>query len=120
MAIGIKIQREMHAQFGVPMVAEIKAQVAASEAWQDRALIAIYNGQTAAEQEAAATVEDNGIGFSGIDAEILTSFAQQLQKRGFLSPKQRAIVARKMPKYAGQLWCLAVEKRKGASATQAV
>ena len=110
MAIGIKVQREMQARFNVPMVAEIKAAVAVNEAWQDRALIAIYNGQTQAEKDSAVTSEDNGIGFSGIDAEILTSFAEQFLRRGFLSPKQRAIVAKKMPKYAGQLWRLAVEK----------
>lgn len=116
MTIGIKIQREMKTQHGVPTVAEIRDMVITREDAQNRALIAIYNGQTFAEKDSRATVEDNGIGFSGVDAEILTSFAEQFLSRQFLSTKQRAILAKKMPKYAGQLWLIAVSK-KGATLT---
>ena len=103
MSIGIKFQREMKAQHGVPTVAEIREMVASREEAQNRALIAIYNGQTQQEKVSQTTVEDNGIGFTGCDAEILTSFAEQFLRRQFLSPKQRAILAKKMPKYAGQV-----------------
>jgi|LauGreDrversion4_2_1035121.scaffolds.fasta_scaffold266964_3 hypothetical protein len=116
MSIGIKVQREMKAQHGVPTVAEIREMVASREEAQNRALIAIYNGQTQQEKVSQTTVEDNGIGFTGCDAEILTSFAEQFLRRQFLSPKQRAILAKKMPKYAGQLWQIAVRK-KGATLT---
>lgn len=116
MTIGIKVQREMKTQHGVPTVAEIRDMVITREDAQNRALIAIYNGQTFAEKDSRATVEDNGIGFSGVDAEILTSFAEQFLARQYLSPKQRAILAKKMPKYAGQLWQIAVRK-KGATLT---
>jgi hypothetical protein len=115
-SIGIKIQREMKAKHGIPTVAEIRDMVAVREEAQNRALIAIYNGQTQQEKVSQTTVEDNGIGFSGVDAEILTSFAEQFLRRQFLSPKQRAILAKKMPKYAGQLWQIAVSK-KGVTAT---
>jgi hypothetical protein len=115
-SIGIKIQREMKTKHGVPTVAEIREMVAVREEAQNRALIAIYNGQTQQEKVNQTTVEDNGIGFSGVDAEILTSFAEQFLRRQFLSPKQRAILAKKMPKYAGQLWQIAVSK-KGVTAT---
>ena len=118
MSIGIKVQRQMKAEFGVPTVDEIREMVRTSENAQNRALVAIYNGQTHSEKESHTTVEDNGIGFSGIDAEILTSFAEQFLRRQFLSPKQRAILAKKMPKYAGQLWQIAVRK-KGATLTAA-
>lgn len=115
-SIGIKVQREMKAKHGIPTVAEIREMVTVREEAQNRALIAIYNGQTHSEKESHTTVEDNGIGFSGVDAEILTSFAEQFLRRQFLSPKQRAILAKKMPKYAGQLWQIAVRK-KGVTAT---
>lgn len=115
-SIGLKVQREMKAKHGIPTVAEIREMVAVREEAQNRALIAIYNGQTHSEKESHTTVEDNGIGFSGVDAEILTSFAEQFLRRQFLSPKQRAILAKKMPKYAGQLWQIAVRK-KGVTAT---
>jgi hypothetical protein len=116
MTIGIKQQNAMKTQHGVPTVAEIRDMVASREDAQNRALIAIYNGQTFAEKDSRATVEDNGIGFTGCDAEILTSFAEQFLSRQYLSPKQRAILVKKMPKYAGQLWQIAVSK-KGATLT---
>ena len=56
------------------------------------------------------TVEDNGIGFNGVDGAILSSFAQQLNRTGSLSPKQLFIARAKMVKYAGQLLAIAREK----------
>ena len=50
-----------------------------------------------------ATLERNGIGFTGPDAEILTSFARQYQRRGCLSPKQMIILRRRIPAYARQI-----------------
>ena len=49
------------------------------------------------------TIEHNGIGFSRPDAEILSSFAQQYQRRGALSPRQMNLLRRKMPSYASQV-----------------
>lgn len=59
--------------------------------------------QTEEEYNAEATVMDNGVGFSGVDAEILTSFDKQFKERGWLSPKQSKLLLSKMPKYAKQL-----------------
>lgn len=81
----------------------IKAKLATDDRWLLRGLVAIYNKQTDAEKSAGLTAEDNGIGFNGVDAEILTSIAQQNIARGSVSPKQLAIVRKKMMKYAGQL-----------------
>ena len=47
-----------------------------------KALVLIYNKQTAAEQSREATVENNGIGFTGVDGEILTSFAKFYMRAG--------------------------------------
>jgi len=110
--IGIKVQREMKLKHGIPTVAEIRDMVSVREEAQNRALLAIFNGQTFEEKCDGVTIEDNGIGFSGVDADILTSFAEQFLRRQFLSPKQRAILAKKMPKYAGQLWQIAVRKKR--------
>ncbi|CCG43226.1 hypothetical protein [Magnetospirillum molischianum] len=68
-----------------------------------RALLAVFRRQTAEEQTTERTRESNGVGFTGPDAEILTSFAKQLQTRGFLSPKQLAITRNKIKKYWRQL-----------------
>ena len=68
-----------------------------------RALVAIFERQTAGEQESEMTRDRNDIGFSGVDAEICTSFAKQYQLRGFLSEKQMVIARKKMKKYWKQL-----------------
>lgn len=82
---------------------EIKAKLASDDKWLYRGLVAIFNKQTADEKVAGRTDYDNGIGFNGADAEILTSFAMQYIERGFLTPKQKEITRKKMLKYAGQL-----------------
>lgn len=71
--------------------------------WSGRGLVVVYGFQTEAEKAIQATAEDNGMGFNGVDAEFLSSLAEQYQKRGFLTPKQIAFARRKMVKYAGQL-----------------
>lgn len=83
--------------------------------WAIRAMERIFAFQTANEQAAEVTEQNNGVGFTGTDAHILSSFCKQVQKNRalklkgqftfncFLSPKQQAILLRKMPKYAGQL-----------------
>lgn len=80
-----------------------------------RGLLLIYARQTADEQASETTKLDNGKGFTGVDAEILTSFAKQVERhiatpkdqRRFatpLSPRgQMPILRRKMKKYATQL-----------------
>lgn len=75
-----------------------------------RAILLIYDRQTEAEKSTMSTVVDNGVGFSGCDAELLSSFATQLQDRGWLTSNQMAFARRKIRKYWKQLWQLAEEK----------
>ena len=86
---------------------EIKERMRVSDQWLIRGLLAIYKYQTEAEQSDDATLEDNGVGFNGVDAFILSQFARQFQTRGFLSPKQILVARKKMLKYAGQLATIA-------------
>ena len=71
--------------------------------WAQRALLAIYRNQTEDEKVAADVKHHNSMGFRCMDSIILTSFANQLQQRGSLSPKQMSVVFKLMPKYARQL-----------------
>ena len=71
--------------------------------WAQRGLLAIFRNQTADEQRAANVTHHNQMGFRCMDSIILTSFANQLQRRGSLSPKQMQVVFKLMPKYARQL-----------------
>ena len=82
---------------------EIRANLATSDTWLKRAIVAIYNKQTDDEKSSGNTHHNNGIGFNGADAFILSSFAEQIKARGTLSPKQTAMARTKMGKYAGQL-----------------
>jgi hypothetical protein len=81
----------------------IRRQVSSNPRWAVRALRTIYANQTADEQSYGTVTEHNGIGFCSVDAEILTSFAHQIQRGRPLSHKQMAIVFKKMPRYSRQL-----------------
>jgi len=90
----------------------IRENIAVDDRWLMRGLLAIYNRQTASERASECTIQNNGIGFNGADAQILTSFAKQVikweaqQERRYatpLSPRQTAIARRKLHKYCGQL-----------------
>lgn len=81
----------------------IKKQLATNPAWAVKGLVKIYTLQTADEQASDTTSHDNGVGFSGVDANILSSFAKQVNAGRNLSPKQMAIVFKKMPRYHKQV-----------------
>ena len=81
----------------------LKQKLGTDCVWSLRALDKIYQNQTADEQSSGHTHYYNDVGFTGVDAEILTSFAEQLKSRGFLTEKQMRIVFKKMPKYWKQI-----------------
>lgn len=75
-----------------------------------KALVKLYARQTIDEQKDHETKEYNNIGFNGVDAPILTSFAEFYQKKGFLSQKQLVIARKKIMKYANQLCSIVNEE----------
>lgn len=90
--------------------------VVLGDVWVIRGMLALLEKQTPEEQQAGIAVEDNGMGFNGVDAEILTSFCEQVKRHlskapkadqfrysRALSPKQMEIARKKMLKYSGQL-----------------
>lgn len=85
------------------MIEQLRQRLASDPRWALRALMRIYQNQTADEQSSERTIERNGVGFSGPDAEILTSFARQYQRRGSLSERQMAVLIRRIPCYARQI-----------------
>lgn len=104
----------------------IKANLEENDKWVLRAVIVIFQRQTASEQVAETTREENGIGFNGVDAQILSSFAKQIidfeaGKSRFntpLSPKQMGIARRKITKYAGQILQIMKEKEATKKAVE--
>lgn len=81
----------------------IRLKLKTDSRWALKALITIYTYQTIDEQMSECTSHDNGVGFSAMDAGIMSSFASQYQKYGRLSSKQMAIVHKYMPRYWGQI-----------------
>ena len=71
------------------------------------ALKKLYGCQTANEKASGQTQEQNGKGFNGADAPILSSFCEFLNKTGFLTPKQKTLARKKLMKYTKQLTNLA-------------
>lgn len=87
-------------------VAFIREMITTNKQWSQRALLTIFNNQTEDEKDTAETKHENGIGFNGNDAYLLTSFATSLQKYGSLTDKQMPYLFHKIGKYAGQLYNL--------------
>ena len=72
-----------------------------------KSLVKLYEKQTLGEQASHSTHEKNFKGFNGVDAGILSSFAEFYKKYDRLSPKQLVLARKKLAKYAGQLTIIA-------------
>lgn len=83
--------------------ADIQKMLETRDVAVTKALILIYSKQTSAEQSTEATVENNGVGFTGVDGEILSSFAKFYMRAGFLTAKQMAMARTKLKKYWRQI-----------------
>ena len=85
------------------VITALKSRLAQDERWAVRGLLRINQEQLADEQLQDETNHHNNVGFTKTDAFILSRFAKAYQQYRRLSPKQMAIVTRKMPTYARQL-----------------
>lgn len=82
---------------------EIKNLIQTNDKMVALSLKQLYSYQTEYERNSHETTEQNGVGFNGVDAPILTSFTLFYLERGFLSPRQIQIARKKLIKYSGQL-----------------
>lgn len=86
---------------------EIKNLVQVNDKVLYGAIKRLYDEQTADEKAAGETKHYNGVGFNGADSKIMSSFAEFLNRTGFLTAKQKAVARKKMVKYTKQLTKLA-------------
>ena len=86
---------------------EIARLIQTNDKVAGKALEKLYDCQTAEEQAIGETRVQNGAGFNGADARILSSMAEFFKKTGFLTPKQLVVVRKKLVKYNKQLTRLA-------------
>lgn len=75
-----------------------------------RAIWVIYARQTVEEQIYGVSTEENGRGFTKIDAQFFTELVVQMQAGRELSPRQMAIARNKIIKYWRQLMIVSKEK----------
>ena len=81
----------------------VRNKLKTSEQWAKAALLKIYEFQTADEQNIGDTKDLNNVGFSGVDGNIMSSFAEQLTNKGWLSPKQMKILMKRIHHYTRQI-----------------
>lgn len=96
----------------------IRGKITHDVNWAYRALMVIYMAQTEDEKKDGDTKHENGIGFTGHDAEILTSFAKGYERYGHLTEKQLNCLFHKIGKYAGQLYRVSDKEKLLASMTK--
>ena len=68
-----------------------------------KALLYLFDRQTDDEQNTESTNHHNRMGFTGTDAQLLSSFAKQVIQKAWLSPRQMQVLRTKINKYAGQM-----------------
>ena len=56
----------------------LKDKITTDPRWTERALLKIFEAQTASEQATESTNHHNGVGFTGSDAPFLTSCAKRV------------------------------------------
>jgi hypothetical protein len=94
---------------------QIKELLRTNDRAVQRGVLAIYKRQTEAEQDTLSTKENNGVGFNGLDAEIMSSFAQRINRGISLTEKQMVYARKIILKYSGQLMAIA-DARTGVAA----
>lgn len=82
---------------------EIRELLRTNDKMLMRSLKKLYECQTTDEKASRETRNVNGIGFNKVDSEILSSIAEFMLSRGYLSDKQKEVVRRKIMKYAKQI-----------------
>ncbi len=102
----------------IPTREEILVLLNANDRAVERALVVLYQNQTADERGSLSTRHSNGIGFNATDAKFGSDLAQKVQKGWRLSPAQIASGRKLIRKYVGQL--VAAAEAKAAQKQEAI
>lgn len=81
----------------------LKFQLSHDNQKASKALLILFDRQTVEEKDRRLTLNENKVGFTAYDADILTGVARSYISNGFLTTKQLELVKKKMKKYAGQI-----------------
>ncbi len=78
-------------------------RLSTNDAWAVKALVRLYDFQTREEQRIECAIQRNYSGFNKPDSRILSSFAKQYLRKGWLSEKQLWVLKQRIPKYWKQI-----------------
>jgi hypothetical protein len=95
------------------MKSVIAQKLLTEPAWVERAILALYERQTADEQAGGETRHDNAQGFTSADARRMSFVAEWLKKSNknhLTREKALTVYGPKLHKYSGQLARIAIAK----------
>lgn len=92
-------------------IADLKIAMRSIETLYHTILI-VYREQTESEKNTGFTIEHNGYGFSGADAEVMSRIAEKIINHQPLTQWENETAYKRMPKYAGQIWKITKNKVK--------
>jgi hypothetical protein len=102
---------------------ELITLLATNDRAVERAVMVLFERQTADEQNLETTREKNGVGFTGVDGEIGCSMAKFYLRNRYLTPKQIAWWRKpnkngvmRIAKYHAQLLAAAAQKARAMTA----
>lgn len=93
--------------------ASIRDLLATNDRAVERAIVQLYRRQLADEQQAHATMHDNGMGYNSADARVCSEYARRLLAGGSLMHHEMADARQRSYKYAGQLLDIAIARSFG-------
>lgn len=82
---------------------DVDALLARSDAAVFRAVVVLYDRQTADEQASDQTTHRNGVGFNGVDARLMSYYARWIKANGRLTGRHVERARRAVRKYRAQL-----------------
>lgn len=82
---------------------EIRSKITSNRRWTERAIVVLFEYQTADEKQSLQTVHTNKVGFNGMDAAFLSDLAKRLKSGRHLTNDQLSAAQRMIGKYASQL-----------------
>lgn len=91
---------------------EIRSKITTDQRWLERAIVALFEKQTAIEQRIEDARELNGVGFNKPDSHRMSYYAKWILSGKHLSGKFLADAQHRVKKYAAQLAKIAEEKAR--------
>jgi len=95
----------------VEVISFLKVKIRSNPTWAQNACLAVYDQQTDKEKRNHFSMGHNNCGFGRLDSPLLTTIACRI-KQHRATKSDLEVLQIKMPRYAGQLVCLAEAKNK--------